>query len=78
MRIRRVRLRRGRPHGERRPEKLDDTRTPSPRSRALSVAVARALMARGVEPAAVLGFSLGQMSALAVSGMLSTRRPSRS
>ena len=33
--------------------------------------IARALMARGVVPAAVLGFSLGQVSALAVSGMLS-------
>ena len=37
----------------------------------LSVGIARALMARGVQPAAVLGFSLGQVSALAVSGMLS-------
>ena len=36
-----------------------------------SVALARALAARGVEPAAVLGFSLGQASALAASGMLS-------
>ena len=37
----------------------------------LSVGIARALMARGAVPAAVLGFSLGQVSALAVSGMLS-------
>ena len=52
------------------PEKLNDTRNAQPALAALSVAVARALMARGVEPAAVLGFSLGQISALAVSGML--------
>ncbi|WP_417064296.1 ACP S-malonyltransferase [Gordonibacter urolithinfaciens] len=52
------------------PEKLNDTRNAQPALCALSVAVARALMARGVEPAAVLGFSLGQVSALAVSGML--------
>ena len=51
-------------------EKLNDTRFAQPALAALSVAVARALMARGVEPAAVLGFSLGQISALAVSGML--------
>lgn len=53
------------------PEKLNDTRHAQPALCTLSVAVARALMARGVEPAAVLGFSLGQVSALAVSGMLS-------
>ncbi len=52
------------------PEKLNDTRNAQPALCVLSVAVARALMARGVEPAAVLGFSLGQVSALAVSGML--------
>ena len=51
-------------------EKLNDTRFAQPALAALSVAVARTLMARGVEPAAVLGFSLGQISALAVSGML--------
>lgn len=53
------------------PEKLNDTRFAQPALCALSVAIARALMARGVEPACVLGFSLGQVSALAVSGMLS-------
>lgn len=37
---------------------------------ALSVGIARALMAKGVQPSAVLGFSLGQIGALAVSGML--------
>ena len=53
------------------PATLDDTRNAQPALCALSVGIARALMARGVEPAAVLGFSLGQVSALAVSGMLS-------
>lgn len=53
------------------PERLNDTRNAQPAICALSVGIARALEARGVEPAAVLGFSLGQMSALAVSGMLS-------
>lgn len=53
------------------PEKLNDTRYAQPALCVLSVGIARALMARGVVPAAVLGFSLGQVSALAVSGMLS-------
>lgn len=53
------------------PEKLSDTRFAQPAMCALSVGIARALVARGVEPAAVLGFSLGQVGALAVSGMLS-------
>ena len=39
----------------------------------LSVAVAKALEARGVRPAYVAGFSLGQIAALAVSGMVSER-----
>ncbi len=50
---------------------LNDTRNAQPALCVLTVAIARALMARGVEPAAVLGFSLGQVSALALSGMLS-------
>lgn len=37
----------------------------------LSVGVARALMARGVKPDAVVGFSLGQISGLMVTGILS-------
>lgn len=37
----------------------------------LSVAIGRTLMENGVEPCAIAGFSLGQMSALALSGMLS-------
>ena len=53
------------------PEKLNNTRNAQPALCVLSVGIARALMARGVEPAAVLGFSLGQVSALAVSGILS-------
>lgn len=38
---------------------------------ALSVGIARALMARGARPDVVVGFSLGQISALMVSGALS-------
>ena len=53
------------------PEILNDTRNAQPTLCALSVGLAHALEARGVQPAAVLGFSLGQVSALAVSGMLS-------
>ena len=53
------------------PDELDDTRNAQPALCVLSVGIARALVARGVQPAAVLGFSLGQVSALAVSGMLS-------
>ncbi len=50
---------------------LHDTRHAQPALCALSVGLAHALMARGVVPSAVLGFSLGQISALAISGMLS-------
>ena len=53
------------------PEELNDTRNAQAAISALSIGIARALMARGVEPCAVLGFSLGQISALAVSGMVS-------
>lgn len=52
------------------PEELNDTRVAQPVICALSIGIARALVARGITPAAVLGFSLGQISALAVSGML--------
>lgn len=52
---------------------LSDTRVAQPALVALSVGIGRALMARGVEPSAVLGFSLGQISALALSGMLPDR-----
>lgn len=53
------------------PDKLNDTRFAQPALCALSVGIARALIARLVEPAAVLGFSLGQISALPIAGMLS-------
>lgn len=53
------------------PEKLNDTHYAQPALCALSVGIARGLMAQGVQPSAVLGFSLGQVSALAISGMLS-------
>lgn len=52
-------------------ERINDTRYAQPALCALSVGIARALEARGVAPSAVLGFSLGQIGALAVSGMLS-------
>ena len=54
------------------PDERSTTRaTPNRRCACCRWRIARALMARGVQPAAVLGFSLGQVSALAVSGMLS-------
>ncbi len=51
--------------------RINDTRFAQPALCALSVGIAHALEARGVSPAAVLGFSLGQIGALAVAGMLS-------
>lgn len=51
-------------------EALADTAVAQPALCALSVGIARALEARGVRPAAVLGFSLGQVGALAVAGMI--------
>lgn len=55
-------------------DRLGDTRVAQPAIAALSVGIGRALEARGVAPAAVLGFSLGQISALALSGMLSDEK----
>ena len=52
-------------------DQLRDTAFAQPAMCALSVAVAKALEARGVRPAFVAGFSLGQIAALAVSGMTS-------
>ncbi len=52
-------------------EVLNDTRNAQAAISALSIGIARALMYRGVMPSAVLGFSLGQTSALALSGMVS-------
>ena len=54
-------------------EELNKTENAQAALCALSVGVAEAAMTRGVQPAAVLGFSLGQISALAVSGMLSVK-----
>lgn len=51
-------------------EELNETKKAQACMVALSVGLARALESRGHEPDAVLGFSLGQVSALAVSGML--------
>lgn len=52
-------------------ERLNDTAVAQPALCVLAVAQARELVARGVEPAYVAGFSLGQVGALAVSGMTS-------
>lgn len=54
-------------------ETLRDTAFAQPAMCTLSVAVAKALEARGVRPAYVAGFSLGQIAALAISGMVSER-----
>lgn len=54
-------------------DRLNDTAVAQPAMCATSVAGALALEARGVVPDYVLGFSLGQIGALAVSGMLSVR-----
>ena len=58
-------------------EELNETKRAQACMVALSVGLARALEARGHEPSAVLGFSLGQVSALAVSGMLSLEESMR-
>lgn len=50
---------------------LNDTRNAQAVIAATSIGVAQSLMERGVEPGATMGLSLGQISALAVSGMLS-------
>ena len=50
---------------------LDETRNAQAAIAALSIGIGRALAAREVLPSALLGFSLGQVSALALSGMLS-------
>lgn len=52
-------------------EVLNDTRNAQVAISALSIGIARALMHREIIPSAVLGFSLGQTSALALSGMVS-------
>ncbi len=52
-------------------EALNDTRNAQAAIATLSIAIGRALMAHGVVPASLVGFSLGQVSAIALSGMLS-------
>lgn len=52
-------------------EQLSDTRNAQAAIVTLSLAIGRALEARGVRPDALLGFSLGQVSALALGGMVS-------
>lgn len=52
------------------PERLNDTAVAQPAMCACSVASAAALKAAGVAPDFVAGFSLGQIGALAVSGMV--------
>ena len=54
-------------------DELNDTRNAQAATSTLSLAIGRALMARGIVPSAVLGFSLGQVTALALSGMVSDR-----
>ena len=49
---------------------LNETRNAQVAIAALSIGIGRALMARGIQPDALLGFSLGQISALALAGML--------
>lgn len=52
-------------------EALNDTRNAQAAIATLSIGIGRALMARGVVPGSLVGFSLGQVSAIALSGMLS-------
>lgn len=53
------------------PSDMADPRAAQAAIATLTIAVGRTLMDRGIEPCAVAGFSLGQMSALALSGMIS-------
>ena len=50
---------------------LNETRNAQAAIVTLSLGIARALEARGARPGAVLGFSLGQITALALAGMVS-------
>lgn len=52
-------------------EELSKTENTQPCMWAVDLACARALAAHGVEPAAVAGFSLGELAALAFAGVLS-------
>lgn len=53
------------------PAALNDTRNAQAAIATLSIGIGRALEARGVRPDALVGFSLGQVSALALGGMVS-------
>lgn len=52
-------------------ERLNETRNAQAAIAALSIGIGRALEARSIVPDALLGFSLGQISALALGGMVS-------
>lgn len=52
-------------------EALNETRNAQAAIATLSIGVGRALQARGVKPAVLLGFSLGQISAIALASMVS-------
>lgn len=60
------------------PEELNDTRNAQIAIAALSVGMGRALEARGIVPDALLGFSLGQVSAWCSAACSPRRTPSRS
>lgn len=51
-------------------ERLNETRNAQAAIAALSIGIGRALESRGIAPDALLGFSLGQISALALGGMV--------
>ena len=51
-------------------ERLNETRNAQAAIAALSIGIGRALAARGIRPDALLGFSLGQISAIALGGMV--------
>lgn len=51
-------------------DELNDTRNAQIAIAALSIGIGRALAARGIVPDALLGFSLGQISAMVLGGML--------
>lgn len=52
-------------------EEVDDSFNAQALTMVLSVAIGRALLAQGKRPDALIGFSLGQISALAIAGILS-------
>lgn len=54
------------------PAQLNETRNAQAALAALSIGIGNALKERGIRPQALLGFSLGQISALALSGMVSS------